>query len=110
MVDEGDQESESEILVSNDVMSHVAAAPASAPEDVATAGEEVEAESTKPTSPWIVLAPPEKLGIVAVTTAEGPVVHIVSVGPDDLITSIDGVRTARFCARPMTIGLGVPAR
>jgi hypothetical protein len=92
-------------------MSHVAAAPASAPEDVATAGNEVQAESTKPTSPWIVLAPPGKLGIVAVTTAEGPVVHIVSVGsvmklkvaPDDLITSIDGVKAARFCAMTLVV-------
>jgi hypothetical protein len=37
-VDEGDQESDSEISVSNDVMPDVAAASASAPEDVATAG------------------------------------------------------------------------
>jgi hypothetical protein len=105
-VNEGDQESHSECSVSKDVMPDVAPAPASAPEDVAMTGEEVEAASTKLASPWIVLAPPGKLGIIIDTTVEGPVVHRVSVGsvmklklaPGDVITSIDGVKTAGLSA------------
>jgi hypothetical protein len=103
--DQGDQESDSEGSVSNDVMPDVAAAPASAPKDVA-----VEAASTNPASSWIVLAPPGKLGIVIDTTAEGPVVHRVSVGsvmklklaPGDVITSIDGVETAGLSAEAVS--------
>jgi hypothetical protein len=102
-----DQESSgSEYPTRKEVMQDVAAAPASALEDKATVGEEVEVESTKPTSPWIILAPPGKLGIVIDATVEGPVVHRVSVGsvmklklaPGDVITSIDRVKTAGLSA------------
>jgi C-terminal processing protease CtpA/Prc len=104
--EDGQESSDSECSVSRDVMADITAAPASGPIDVATTGEEVEADSTKPTSPWIVLAPPGKLGIVIDTTVEGPVVHRVSDGsvmkhklaPGDVITSIDGVKTEGLAA------------
>jgi hypothetical protein len=107
--DEDEQESDSESPVIQNVklQPYVAAAPASAPEDVATT---VEVASTNPDSPWIVLAPPGKLGIVIDTTPEGPVVHRVSVGsvmklklaPGDVITSIDGVKTAGLSAEAIS--------
>jgi hypothetical protein len=87
------------------------AAPASAPEDVATAGEAVEAASTNPAFAWIVLAPPGKLGIIIDTTVEGPVVHRVSVGSvmklklasGDIVTAINGVKTLGFRVCPLRL-------
>jgi hypothetical protein len=66
-VDNGDQASDGK-PASKDVMPDVAATvPASAPVDVATAGEAVKAAFAKPA--WIVLAPPGKLGIIIDTTS-----------------------------------------
>jgi C-terminal processing protease CtpA/Prc len=105
-VDEDDEElSDSEGSVSKDAKPDVVAEPATDfAAAAATAGEAVEAASTKPA--WIVQAPPGKLGIIIDTTVEGPVVHRLSVGsvmklklaPGDLITSIDGVKTLGLSA------------
>jgi hypothetical protein len=97
--DEGDQESDAKSANEDEMPDD--AAPA-------TAGEAVEAVSTKPA--WIVLAPPGKLGIIIDTTVEGPVVHRVSVGSvmklklasGDLITSIDGVKTLGLSAEAIS--------
>jgi hypothetical protein len=111
-VGEGDQKTNAKPAI-KEVMPDVAvAAPASAsaPEDVATAVEAVEAASTNPASAWNVLAPPGKLGIIIDTTVEGPVVHRVSVGSvmkfklasGDVITAIDGVKTLGLSAEAIS--------